>query len=334
MRSDLDQLEEIQGQAGAGRQRGERGTQVTVFGLDVRADRPLPFLETAKARPTGRRLETSLVGEAETPSWPPGAELISDQRRPDGAVNFRIEASSEGYRIWGPACGENVISSDGRRLCAAVGACGIRAWQRLLIAQVLPFAGVLRGLEVLHASAVVVDQGAIAFLGPSGSGKTSLALALCRRGAGFLTDDVLALERLNGELVGHPGAPVAAIDRAEADRLHRLDGAEEPEVLSVDSREQLARVALVAEPTPLCALFFLDRRPRGPARPRFELIADARMLLASTFNLTLTTPRRLEGLLDICALAARGRVERVVVGPEVDATELGAAVERRIGVSA
>lgn len=334
MSSALDRSGEIGGRLASGRPIAERATRATVFGLDVRADLPLPYLKTAKAGPTGRTLETSLMGEAEPPSWPPGAELISDQRRSDGALSFRIEAGSEGYRIWGPACGANVISDDGRQLRAAIGACGMQAWQRLLIAQVLPFAGVLRGLEVLHASGVVIDQGAIAFLGPSGSGKTSLALALCRRGAGFLTDDVLALERVDGELLGHPGAPVAAIERTEAERLRRLAGLEEPEVLSVDPREQLVRVELVAKPAPLCALFFLDRRPNGPALPRFEPIADAGMLLASTFNLTLTTPQRLKRLLDICALASRGRVERVLVGPDLDATELGAAVERRIGVSA
>ena len=56
-------------------------------------------------------------------------------------------------------------------------------WQRFLIAQVLPFAAALHGLEVLHASAVTVAGRALALLGPSGAGKTSLALALCRTGA-------------------------------------------------------------------------------------------------------------------------------------------------------
>jgi len=306
----------------------------TVFGLDVQADRPLSFLETAAATPTGRALEVSLVEDAEALSWPPGAELVSDERQPDGTVNFRIEASPEaGYRIWGPIYGANVLSGDGLRLRAAAGAGGIQAWQRLLIAQVLPFAAVLRGLEVLHASAVVIDEGAVAFLGQSGSGKTSLALALCRQGAGFLADDVLALERMDDELVGHPGAPVAGIDRGEADRLRRLEGGGEREVLSVDSREQVARMPAIAESAPLRALFFLDRRPDGPAEPRFEPAADSQMLLAATFNLVLAGPRRLEGLLDVCALAARGRVERIVVGPDLDATALGAAVEGRIGAS-
>lgn len=308
------------------------GTGATVFGLDVRVDRSVPFLETARARPTGRTLEISLVDDAECLSWPRGAELISDQRQPDGTVNFQIETSSEaGYKIWGPRYGVNVLSNDGRRLRAAAGAGGMQAWQRLLIAQVLPFAALLCDLEVLHASAVVIDEGAVVFIGQSGAGKTSLALALCHRGASFLTDDVLALERVNGGLLGHPGTPVAGIDLPEADRLRRLGGGGEQEVLSVDSREQVARVPIAAEPAPLSALFFLDRRPDGPAQPRFEVVTSPQMLLATTFNFVLTTPERLSGLLDVCALAARRRVERIVTGPETDASELSAAVEQRLG---
>jgi hypothetical protein len=306
----------------------------TVFGLDVRTDRPLSFLAAAKAEPTGRELELSLLEAPEALAWPATAELISDQRKSDGTVNFQIELDAEaGFRIGGPEYGVSVLSEDGGRLRGAVGSGGRDAWQRLLIAQALPFAAVLQGLEVLHASAVVSAGGAVALSGHSGSGKTSLALELCRRGAGFLADDVLALEPLDGELVGHPGAPVAGIDRAEAERLSAVGvgaiGGEE--VLAADSREQVARVPAPASPAPLRTLFFLDRRPDGPARPRFEAAADAQALLSSTFNLVLTGPQRLERLLDACALLAGCRVERIACGPAVGVAELGDAVEGRIG---
>jgi hypothetical protein len=300
----------------------------TVFGLDLRTDRPLPFLETATAAPTGRGLEVSLREGAEALSRPATAELISDQRRPGGSVNFQIEADAEaGFRIWGPEYGEFVISADGRRLLGAPGSGGLDAWQRLLVAQALPFAAVLQGLEVLHASAIAIGGEAVALAGGSGSGKTSLALELCRRGAGFLADDVLALELVDGALVGHPGAPVAGVDRGEVERL----GALAPRALAANDRERVARVPVCAGPAPLRALFFLDRRPDGSAVPRFEVAADAQMLLSSTFNLVLTGPQRLERLLEACALAAGCRVERIVCGPGCDVAELGAAVEQRLG---
>ncbi len=309
-------------------------TRATVFGLDLSADRDLSFLGGAAAAPTGRPIEVSFApaGAGER-DWPRPAELIADERNPDDEVIFQIERSPEaGYRIGGPAYGASVLSADGRRLRAMPGEVGMVAWQRLLIAQALPFAAVLQGLEVLHASAVAVDRGVVALTGPSGSGKTSVALELCRRGAGFMADDVLALERAGGELIGHPGTPVAGVDRAEAERLEAsgVSG----EALSSDDRERVERVPAAAEPLPLRALFFLERRADGPTAPRFEPAEDPRMLLAATFNFVLSDPQRLAALLDACALAARGQVERVVVGPGVDATELGAAVDRRIGGSA
>jgi hypothetical protein len=304
----------------------------TVFGLDVRADRPLPFLRGGEAAPTGRRLDLFLrEGGVEGLDWPDTAELISDQRRPNGEVNFRIEADAEaGYLIWGPDYGASMLSGDGRRLCGTLGDGGMDAWQRLLIAQALPFAAVLRGLEVLHASAVVADREAVAILGPSGAGKTSLALALCGRGARFLADDVLAVELGEEMLVGHPGAAVAGVERADADGMLGSGQLRRQDVLAVNSRERVVRITEAAPAAPLRSLFFLDRRAGGPVRPRFEPAADAQMLLAATFNLVLAAPGRLRTLLDVCALASLGRVERIAVGRDVDVAELGAAVEARI----
>jgi hypothetical protein len=303
----------------------------TVFGLDVQSDRALSFLEPARAEPTGRGLRVSVLEAAEEIGWPAAAELVSDQRKPGGSVNFQIESSAgQGFRIWGPEYGVSVVSADGTKLVGAANAGREDAWQRLLVAQALPFAAVLQGLEVLHASAVAIEGGAVALSGHSGSGKTSLALELCRRGAGFLADDVLALERVDGGLVGHSGAPVAGIDRAEAERLSAVGGVPRPDVIAADRREQVARVVASASPRPLRALFFLDRRPDGPARPCFEPAADAQALLSATFNLVLTGGRRLERLLDACALLADCRVERVSCGPAVGVAELADAIEARI----
>jgi hypothetical protein len=100
--------------------------------------------------------------------------------------------------------------------------------------------------------------------------------------------------------------------------------------VGVNARELLVRTQAVAAPAPLVALFFLDRRPDGPVQPRFEPIADASVLLSATFNFLLASPRRLLRLLDVCALAAQGRVERVLAGPSVDASQLAGAIARRL----
>ncbi len=306
--------------------------RATVFGLDVSSEIPLSFLEGSSAGPTGRALGISAqAADAMKLDWPESVELICDQRDLDGSVIFRIEAHPEaGYLVSGPKHGAYLLSADGRQLRCAPEGCPDDAWQRLLIAQVLPFAALLRGLEVFHASAVARHGEAVAVLGPSGAGKTSVALELCHLGADFLADDVLALEVRDGELLVHPGTQIAGLDHAEARRLEKAGKPRREKVAAVNERERLLRMRGAAEPAPLAALFFLDRRSDGPPSPRFEPVEDAQWLLSATFNFVLTRPERLRGLLEVCALAARLRVERIVAGPDVDATLLASAVERRM----
>jgi hypothetical protein len=304
----------------------------TVFGLDVHAAEPLALLAGATAAPTGRELSLSLApGDGKAISWPASAEVVCDQREHDGTVSFRIESDADaGYLIWGPAYGRHLLSADGRSVLCMPGEVSAAAWQRLLVAQVLPFAAVLHGLEVLHASAVASGGGVLAFLGPSRSGKTSLALELCRQGATFVADDVLALERAGEELLGHPGTPIAGLDHAEAARLERV-GVNGHETIAANERERLVHMQAARQPAPLTATFLLERRRDGPSRPRFEAVPDGAPLLAATFNSVLTTPARLGRLLDICGLAAGRLVERIVLGPDVDASQAAQAVLERLG---
>jgi hypothetical protein len=314
---------------------GPDGTRATVFGLHVQADRRISFLEGASTRPAGRPLDLLVhSGEPVELEWPDSARVICSQREGDDRESFRIEAQSEaGYLIWGRARGSYLLSMDGRRLRCAPGESPPETWERFLIGQVLPFVALVSGLEIFHASSVVLNGGAIAFAGPSGAGKTSVALALRAGAASFLADDVLALESRGDELLAHPGTPLAGIDWREARRLREAGNPAQDETLMANRREQVVRVETTTEEAPLHALFFLDRRSDGPSDPRFEAITDPHTLLAATFNFVLDTPERLHGLLNVCALAAQRRVERIVAHPSVDASKLGAAVQRRLSAS-
>lgn len=64
-----------------------------------------------------------------------------------------------------------------------------------------------RGLLVLHASAVALDGGAIAFLGESGRGKSTTAAAFYARGHDVVADDVVAVQMERGCPVVFPGFP-------------------------------------------------------------------------------------------------------------------------------
>ncbi|MHB8242951.1 MAG: hypothetical protein ACYDHN_13300 [Solirubrobacteraceae bacterium] len=304
------------------------GTKATAFGLDIDATEPISFLSGALAVPTGRPLSLSVhAQDSARAHWAAPTTLICDEVRPDGQVNFQIESHPDaGYLIAGPEYGAHLLSGDGRRLRCFPEGRPDGGWQRLLVAQVLPFAALLQGLEVFHASAVVRDGEAVAFLGPSRSGKTSLAQALCDRGASFLADDVLALEILDGELLANPGSPIAGVARSEQEG----DSPPSEQVVAVNAREHMVRAQGGTQPARLSTLFFIDRRADGPTHPHFAPTSDPQLLLAATFNFVLATPERLQRLLEVCALAAKLRVELVSTGPETSAPELVDAIERRL----
>ena len=306
--------------------------RATAFGLDVECETPILLLAGSTAAATGRTLELSLTGSGEArQGWPDSASLICDERAPDGASIFQVELDADaGYLISGPEYGTHLLSARATQLRCDPEGVAAAAWQRLLISQVLPLATLVRGQEVFHASAVVCGAEAVAFLGNSGAGKTSLALELCDRGASFLADDVLTLELHEQRLLAHPGTPVAGVAHAQGGDTRGASDPVASETLAVNARERLVQVAGAREPAELAALFFLERRSDGPERPRFEPTADAQMLLGATFNLLVTTPERLHRLLEVCALAARLRVERIVCSTATSVAELGAAVDLRL----
>jgi hypothetical protein len=304
-----------------------------VFGLEVRSQIELPFLAGADSSPsTGRALTlTGGSNGVEQLPWRGSLDPLCDQRDADGNVVLRIEMHPEdGYLLHGAEHGSYLLAPDGGRLRCDPEGSAPESWQRLLIAQALPFAAVLQGLETLHASAVERDGEAVAVLGASGAGKTSVALELCRLGADFLADDVLALEASGGRLLAHPGTPLAGLDHREAERLESLGLSRQQEVVASNARERLLRIERTGASAPLAALFLLDRRANGPKTPQLQRLASPRSLLAASFNFVLDGPERLRRMLDVCALAARCRVERLSAGPGADATQLALAIEQRL----
>ena len=76
-----------------------------------------------------------------------------------------------------------------------------------LLGPVLSFWLERGGIPALHASAVVVEGHAAAFVTSNSGGKSVLAATLMQAGYPLLTDDILAAERRRGTFVGRPGYP-------------------------------------------------------------------------------------------------------------------------------
>ena len=115
----------------------------------------------------------------------------------DGRRWFEARALSDGRRYlrWTKLF-EFVIGADGRHIIARPltrTPAMPRAFETYLLGQVLSFALLARGLEPLHATAVVVGGAAVGFLGDCGRGKSTLGAVFVRAGHALLTDDLLVL---------------------------------------------------------------------------------------------------------------------------------------------
>lgn len=134
----------------------------------------------------------------------------------------------------------------------------------------LPLAIQYSGRQVLHASAVVLPSGVVAFSGRAGAGKSTLAFALSRMGHSLFADDVVAFEAAE--------RPVGVLPLPFRLRL-RQEAAEwfsTPELLK--GREG-SSTWITGEPAPLLAVV-LPERPAGAEPDWFEM---ARLPAADAF---------------------------------------------------
>lgn len=76
-----------------------------------------------------------------------------------------------------------------------------------------------RGMFVLHGSTVAFDGAVVTFLGPSGQGKSTMALACLQAGHRVVSDDVAAIEFVEGSPVVQPGYPAIKLDEAVVERF-------------------------------------------------------------------------------------------------------------------
>jgi hypothetical protein len=199
---------------------------------------------------------------------------------PDGAFHFsyadRTEflISADGSEIWS-AWAESATVAD-----AAV----------YLRGPVLGFVLRLHGVVTLHASAVAVDQRAIAILGRSGGGKSTTAAGFVKLGFPLLTDDVTALSPGVTALSVLPGYPRLNLwaDVAEAlygasarlPRLTPVGGINDwwdKRYLGLDAERQFH-----GSPLPLAAVYVLAERAAESTAPRVEELSRKDAFIALT----------------------------------------------------
>lgn len=241
-------------------------------------------------------------------------------------------AEPAGHLLWAQGYGRVLISPDGLELLCEPDPANAD-WAYILPAQALPLAATIRGLEVVHASGVVLGGQAVLIAGPAGAGKTSLAAALVRSGGELLSDDAVALQLSGDTPVAHAGSLALQLRTAEDERLSPSERAALGEPAgSIEGKHRYTRDRAPA-PAPLGGVFLLERSTSEPVVEQLVAV-DPFELIASTFNLSVRTPARLRRQLDVVsAIASREMVYRLRVQPGVDATRLAALVRDRLGAT-
>jgi len=240
-------------------------------------------------------------------------------------------AEPAGYLLWARDFARVLISPDGLELLCEPDPSNPE-WASILAAQALPLAATIRGLEVLHASGVVLDGMAVLLAGPPGAGKSSLAAALVRAGGELLSDDAVALQLSDGGLTAHAGSVVLQLRAVEDERLSAAERAALGSPVSSTIGKRRYMSVGVPDPAPLGALFLLDRSDEEPAVERLAAV-DPFELIGSTFNLSVRTSARLRRQLDVVsAIAESGMAHRLRVQRDVDATRLASIVRAQLGM--
>jgi hypothetical protein len=299
------------------------------FGLGLDLEFEVPgLLPSPSDRPRVRLLPAS--PENIDAGWDAGrAEALARARRASGRLAMTVDRQGGEYRIWAEDHGLYRLSpTDGRLHCAPPAGVPAWRWQRVLLGNVLPLAAVLAGHEALHASAVDIEGRAVGFVARSGAGKTSLAMSLVRRGAGFVCDDVLALDTgPDGGLQAHPGPGLSNLRPEEARRPANAAF----KVLGRDDDGMRVMLTRREHPLPLDRLYFVERGSRTGGAAAIEDVTDPGLVLGATFNLVVRTEERLIRQLELASLVAAGAgLHRLAIPAGVGPDETAAAVEAHV----
>jgi len=197
----------------------------------------------------------------------------------EGEETSLFYRESDEYVVRFPDRADFIISLD-RQTVACTPAPGVpdAVIEVLYFNQIVPLVMGFNGDLVLHASAVVIEGRAVAFLGPTRRGKSTLAAAFAKAGYPFLTDDGLILDSDDEDYWVRPRAPAlrlcsdseAAILRSPERRI----GREDLKGRIVAGSE----IPFHNQPVPLAAIYLL---PEPQRRDRTEMLPLSRPLALS-----------------------------------------------------
>jgi hypothetical protein len=256
------------------------------YGARIVTDQPIPELDGTPGgdgRPELRiRFNGPPFEDIDALEWVASLEIRG------GEPWMRSARTADGYMVSFPSLADFSLTAAGREIvCRAATIDRTGATLRhLVLDQVIPLALKLQGREALHATAVIANGGACAFVGPPGSGKSTVAAAFLRAGFSTVCDDCLLLS--SGESIeavpAYPGV------RLCEDAFAALTGGpgDVSPVASYTAKKRWrpASLSFSPEPRPLTRIYRLMRahgampqataiEPLSPRDALIELVASA-----------------------------------------------------------
>lgn len=130
----------------------------------------------------------------------------------------------------------------------------------------------MRGLFVLHASAVHLEGRTLAFLGDKLAGKSTTAAAFVRAGASLVTDDLLAIRLAKGTTpIGLPAFPQLKLEDKASETIKVAGASPRPLIVEGFPKRQHALETMETRPVPVTCLVRLER---GGDRPAFTPVSE------------------------------------------------------------
>jgi hypothetical protein len=204
---------------------------------------------------------------------------------------------------------EFVIARDGRSIAARMLGGSIQdIYHSHVLQHVLFFTLLKLGIEPLHATSVVIDGSAVAFIGDSGYGKSTLGAAFCLRGHRILTDDLLIVKEESHGFYGYPGRSRIRLLPETASVLFE----DRLQVMSPDPYSRKLAIPLdepqtAAEALPLQAIYVVrPSRPPSPVkRVTIRALRQRRAFLCMIANVCNPIAREPERLARLFHVATR-----------------------------
>ena len=124
-----------------------------------------------------------------------------------------------------------------------------------------------RGLLVLHASCVVINGFAIAFLGNSGDGKSTICSAFHSRGYRILTDDVMAINTNQDSIYVIPSIPEIKLRSDSSNLIGYPAGTLSPLHPMTQKKVYKIESGFSSEPITLKKIYVLDKGQQNKIQP-------------------------------------------------------------------